>query len=170
MRSLLTIAALLFSAVAARADGIDNFTWSDPDGHAFSWAWAASGPASEFATFTDGFIYAAHLSVESYNSISFNCESENCVDPMTSYFENFASPFFTETNGVITFIPGTYVSPVGVTDIWGATMTVVDPPLATDESGTAVLEIFGLAGVGLLAMLLKTRRGGGEHGEDNPWR
>jgi len=159
---LLFVAVVLFFCPSAKADGVDNFVWSSVAGQTFSWSWSASAPDSHF-TFLDGgrifmdgnLTYDAYLTVSScdaliaggcvdglMSTIMFSCVSDprNC-DALTTYWENFAAPFFTDPAGVITFIPGTYAPALGLTDHWDATMTITPAP----EPGSLPLLLAGLA-------------------------
>jgi hypothetical protein len=170
---LVLLAVVLLACPWASADGVDNFVWSSPAGQTFSWSWPASAPDGQF-TFLDGgriftdasLMYDAYLTVSPcspfviggcvdglMSQISFSCVSDpqNC-DNLTTYWENFAATFFTYSGGVITFIPGKYVPAPGVTDQWGATMTITPAP----EPGSLKLLLAGLAVVFVCSWLRKS--------------
>ena len=172
---LLFVAVVLFFCPSAKADGVDNFVWSSTGGQTFSWSWLASASDNQFTSldggriFMDGnLMYDAYLTVSPCDSfviggcvdglmstISFSCVSDPLVcDQLTTYFENFAAPFFTDPAGVITFIPGTYVPAPGVTDMWDATMTITPAP----EPGSSRLLLAGLAMLFFCAWLRKSPR------------
>ncbi|HEY1470471.1 MAG TPA: hypothetical protein VGF61_15620 [Candidatus Acidoferrum sp.] len=170
---LLLLAVVLFACPLASADGLDNFVWSSPAGQTFTWTWPASAPDSQFTFLDGGRIFTdASLTYDAYltespcspfvtggcvdglmSQIMFSCVSDprNC-DALTTYWENFAATFFTDSGGIITFIPGTYVPAPGVTDQWDATMTITPAP----EPASLHLLLAGLAALFLCASLTKS--------------
>ena len=79
-----------------------------------------------------------------------NCTSEpfdsNCV-PEDTYDTNFGGTFFSEINGVITFIPGTYTPATDVISFDDSTLTISPAP----EPSTLILLLSG-AVFGLLLL------------------
>jgi hypothetical protein len=112
---------------------MDSFLWASPgSSHFFSWSLPASVPCCDFS-------FGPYTGMFDSQDVYFSCSAESCVDQMTSYWEHFSQSIFTEVNGMITFIPGTYQDVYGFTDQWGATMTIADPPgptVITPEGST----------------------------------
>lgn len=138
--------ALLFLLCVgvARADGVDSFGWiSSPDTmHEFGWSLPSSIPSANCCVFTLGEI-TVYLGT---NWTDIVCSGVDCFDPMTDYMQGYGQPILTDSNGMTTFIPGTYQQTFGQTDMWGGTLTIAaDPPVGIGEPSTVVLLGIGAA-------------------------
>lgn len=183
MKYLLGLALAVLLAPAAWADGVPSldFTWSGA-GVDFTWIWPAFGPESRFTTFTEpGYCpqppdYDAMSEVPctlhfdaSFTEAPFpnpyrpglvTATDFICINPLqdcdaiSHHNEVFDGALFTESHGILHFIPGTYGPAPGITDLSGAILTIA---VATPESSSITLLVVGIGFLFVMRKRIATR-------------
>ena len=155
MKKIFILVAALLFACCAYADDIDKtLTMASPGNFSFTWPEGAADAIQGAASYQIFWVILSCGGDCVDDTITLTCITPSVCDS-ASFGETYDIP--------ASFPEGIYTPAPGFPDQWHATLTIKDPDVAAIyEPGTAVLEIFGVAMVGLLSMWLKTNRGIGQ--------